>query len=361
MTERESIFMIHCLERMGCVTYDRLLALYGSAKELWMDPNPPITGKMLLEWQRWHRTEYEKIRLAEWKALEKAPYRFVIREDDDYPERLLQIPDPPVGLFLMGEVPKSGDGAAIVGARAATPYGRETARRLGRELAEQGVIIVSGMAAGIDAAGHWGALEAGGCTIAVLGCGIDICFPAENCSLFENLKERGVILSEYPPGMPGRAYHFPMRNRLISGLSRVVTVVEARARSGSLITADRALEQGRDVMAVPGRIGDPLSAGCLQLLRQGAGIVTGTSDILRALGRGVPEDDELESVSAGSTSMLTGPEVRVYETLTGEPLHQDLIAGRSGIPLSELFDILWKLESRGLIRQASVGTYMKKG
>ena len=202
--------------------------------------------------------------------------------EESFPDRLRTIPDPPFGLYWRGELPESGSTgpcAAVIGARLASGYGRAQARRFGRGLAQRGITVISGMARGIDGIAQSAALEAGGKSYAVLGCGVDLCYPEENRRLYELLLQRGGLVSEYPPGTPPDARNFPQRNRIISGLSDLVLVIEARRRSGTLITVDMALEQGREVFAVPGRVSDALSDGCNCLIRQGAGAATCPKDI----------------------------------------------------------------------------------
>ncbi len=191
--------------------------------------------------------------------------------DDDYPERLKNIPDPPFALFYYGRLPENNKLAvAMIGARQCSPYGVKTARQLGEELGRNDVNVISGMAFGIDGISQKAALEAGGSSFAVLGSGADICYPDSNSDLYEMLKENGGIISTYPPGTPAVSRYFPPRNRIVSGLSDAIVVVEARARSGTLITVDMALDQGKDIYAVPGRLEDELSAGCIGLIGHGA-------------------------------------------------------------------------------------------
>ena len=226
--------------------------------------------------EKWRRTEEKRIQFI--------PYFL-----KTYPEKLKYITDPPYALYVLGQLPdEKRKSAAIVGARNCTAYGEQMALQYGKSLAEAGIQIISGMARGIDGAGQRGALNSSwakesGVTYAVLGCGPDICYPMQNRDLYQNLLKNGGVLSEYPPGSSPLPFHFPMRNRIISGLSDLVIVIEAREKSGSLITADQALEQGRDVMVLPGRAGDALSAGCNRLIDQGAGIFLSTDQILERL------------------------------------------------------------------------------
>ena len=199
---------------------------------------------------------------------------FVTIKDAGYPEKLKRIQNPPYALFYKGKLPKNQVMAAIVGARKCSEYGRITAEKIGRALAENQVPVLSGLALGIDSAGHWGALKGGGKTFAVLGCGPDVCYPKSAGNLYQNiLASDGGMISEYLPGMHPLPAFFPARNRIISGLADIVIVVEARKRSGSLITADFALEQGKEIFAVPGRCCDPESEGTNRLIYQGAGIL----------------------------------------------------------------------------------------
>ena len=208
-----------------------------------------------------------------YKKLEEKEIRFIPWFSPEYPERLLELPDFPYALYVKGSLPSpEGKKAAIVGARKCTPYGEKYALEFGCELARAGVEIISGLARGIDGMGQRGALTGRGKTFAVLGCGVDICYPREHIGLYMDILEQGGgIISELVPGTPPLAQNFPARNRIISGLADAVLVIEARERSGSLITADQALEQGRDVFALPGPVNSPLSAGCNLLIRQGGG------------------------------------------------------------------------------------------
>ena len=230
------------------------------------------------------------------EELKKAGVRFVAALEERFPQKLKEIPDPPFGIYYKGRMPEENEpAAAIIGARLASGYGREQARRFGRRIGARGIAVISGMARGIDGIAQKAALDAGGKSYAVLGCGVDICYPEENRDLYEQLLQEGGVLSEYPPGTFPDARLFPPRNRIISGLSDLVLVIEARKKSGTLITVDMALEQGREVYALPGRVSDALSDGCNRLIRQGAGPATCPQDILEYFfGTGSEEDSEAE-------------------------------------------------------------------
>ena len=247
------------------------------------------------EWQALlnaRRQEPERIE----EELAQAGISFVSALEKGFPDKLREIPDPPFGIYYKGKMPgETEPAAAIIGARLASGYGREQARRFGRQISARGIAVISGMARGIDGIAQKAALDAGGKSYAVLGCGVDICYPEENRELYERLQQQGGVLSEYPPGMQPIAKLFPPRNRIISGLSDLVLVIEARKRSGTLITVDMALEQGREVYALPGRVSDALSDGCNRLIRQGAGPATCPQDILEFFfGTGSEEDSEAE-------------------------------------------------------------------
>lgn len=220
----------------------------------------------------------------EWQSLLQSKICFTSQEQADYPQQLRELPDAPYGIFYRGKIPEAEEfRVAIVGARMCSEYGRTIAREIARELAAHDVAVVSGMARGIDAAGHRGALDSGGSTYAVFGCGVDICYPNYHRQLYYEIEQHGGLLSEYLPGTNPLPGYFPQRNRLISALSDVVLIIEAKEKSGSLITADFALEQGRDVYALPGRVTDALSSGCNRLIAQGAGIILSVEDCLAEL------------------------------------------------------------------------------
>ena len=232
--------------------------------------------KLLLESRRKGR---EPGRIAE--ELEKAGIRFSCILEQGFPEKLRQIPDPPFGIYYRGGLPENGrPAAAVIGARLASGYGRDQARRFSQKIASRGITVISGMARGIDGIAQRAALDEGGKSFAVLGCGVDICYPDENRDLYDRLLQEGGVISEYPPGTFPKAGLFPQRNRIISGLADLVLVIEARKKSGTLITVDMALEQGREVFALPGRVCDSLSDGCNRLIRQGAAPATCPEDIL---------------------------------------------------------------------------------
>jgi len=267
----------------------------------------------------------------------------VVREDARYPALLRAIHDPPAVVWLRGEQHTpvlDRTCVAVVGARACSSYGRSVARSLGRDLAAAGVVVISGMARGIDGEAHRGALAAGGATVAVLGCGIDRDYPAAHAQLAREIAESGLIVSEYEPGVEPAPWRFPARNRIIAGLSRAVVVVEARERSGALITVDFALEQGRDVLAVPGEITSALSAGSNALLRHGAAPVLAVDDVLDAVGVVFEAPPQAEP---------EGDAGRVLAVLRDAPATVDEIARTLGLSAGETTALLTTLELEGLV------------
>ncbi len=291
---------------------------------------------------------------GEWEMLQGKGIKLLCLNDADYPANLAEIPDPPAVLFLRGNVePRDLVAVAVVGSRAASPIGLAFTEKLCSELAAHGVAIVSGFAVGIDSAAHRGALKAKGRTLAVMGCGLDVEYPAGNAKLKEAIAESGALLSEFPLGTPPAPGHFPMRNRIISGLALGVVIVEAAHRSGSLITARLALEQGREVFAVPGMPRHHRSVGPHKLLKQGAKLVETAEDILeeiRPLLR--PSIDfSARGQSVPPRMDLTPQETEVSALLDQNPQHIDDLCRSLRWPASRLMAVLLSLELKGIARQ----------
>ncbi len=282
--------------------------------------------------------------------------QLLCREDREYPAALLHIPSPPPLIYIRGDLaPGDAWSVAIVGTRSPTSYGREAARRLAAELAAAGVTVVSGLAIGIDSVAHIAALEAGGRTIAVLANGVDMVYPERNLRLADRIRAQGALISEFPIGTRPLPQLFPVRNRLISGLTRAVVVVEARHGSGALITVEYALEQGRDVFAVPGPIYSPASAGPHQLIRNGAGLATCAADILEALG-----GEDIRAQREAREVLPDEPDERaLLELLAEEPQHIDELRRAVGWPIDRVSATLALLELKGFVRQAGPMEYLR--
>ncbi len=288
---------------------------------------------------------------AAMEQIKKCDADVITLNDKRYPSELKFTADPPVVLYCRGSLKNDEICVAVVGSRRATWYGLDMAKRLSRALAGHGVTVVSGMARGVDSHAHLGALERNGRTIAVLGCGVDRAYPPENRELMKKIIENGAVISEYPPGTEPIPYNFPARNRIISGLSRGVAIVEASERSGSLITADFALEQGRDVFAVPGNINSVYSAGTNRLIREGAKIVTGVEDIIDELDLDKTADNMnyLDKKSVGLK--LSGDEKSIAQRLVCGPVHIDVIARDCGLSIPVASSVLVMLELSGFVEQ----------
>ena len=291
------------------------------------------------------------------KNIKFTDYRVIKKGDSDYPKRLERIKGAPERLYVRGSLPDPNKKTvAIVGARNCTDYGCTLAKTIARILSMNDVQVISGLAMGIDTQGHIGAIEVEKPTFAVMGCGIDICFPSHNSNVYEKILEYGGgILAEVEVGTPPLPYNFPLRNRIISGLSDVVIVVEARDKSGSLITADFALEQGKTIFACPGRVGDSLSRGTNNLIKQGAYILTSADDVLEHLGLIV---DGLIPKSKNDISKLDYFERLIYEVLKDETLHIDQIVEKVKLPVGKCLNVLMSLGLNGFV-EMSISNYYR--
>lgn len=288
----------------------------------------------------------------ELSLLKEAGGTILTLKDDDYPKRLRDIYDPPILLYMRGELKKEDELAvAIVGSRKTSHYGRWITEKISQELSRHGVTIISGLARGIDSVAHKGALQGEGRTISVLGCGVDVIYPPENRNLFHQIINHGAILSEFPMGSSPEGGHFPRRNRIISGLSIGVVVVQASQESGSLITASYALEQGREVFAIPGNVGAEGSKGTNQLIKEGAKLVESSEDILEDILPQWRREREITPEVESPVIHLNKEERILYELLEETPLHIDTIIRESKLDPGKVSSLLLDLELKGLIHQ----------
>ncbi len=342
----------------------RKLSAYGTSakavyemteKELVHFLSAPKAEKMIRERCRWDvEGEYGK--------LKEKGVNFVSLLESSYPEKLAAIEDAPFGLYFHGRLPsKSVPSVAIIGARECSEYGRYMAGLWGSQLAQEGVTLISGMARGIDSIGQKAALEAGGNSYAVLGCGADICYPAENREIYERMKTQGGILSEYSPGTGPKPQLFPPRNRIISGLSDVVVIIEAREKSGTLITADMALEQGKEVYVLPGRATDSLSEGCNRLIKQGAGLMLSVSEMLEETGLHEKKKRWEEELSGTEADEEEKRHTKLEKCLDFYPKSIEQLQEESGMEYREIICRLMNLCMDGEIKQVSAGFYQKAG
>lgn len=355
-----ALLVLSQLSGIGERRRERLLGAFGTARAALAVPEsewPAVVGlgadavaaaRRSADWQR------ARGQLA---SLQARGGRATLLQEEGYPHPLRQLTSPPPVLFALGgpALTEPGVCVALVGTRRPSRSGTVVARRLAAGLAVRGVCVVSGMARGIDAAAHEGALEARGRTIAVLGSGVDVVTPVSNSHLYARIERQGTVVSDLPPGAPASTHTFPRRNRIISGLSLGIVVVEAPRVSGALITARNAVEQGRRLFAVPGDVAGGKSAGCHRLIREGAQLVEGADEIVEALRPSLPADFELTSpaiVPAPDLACALEPQQRrVLARLGVEPLPVDALAAASGLRAPEILDVLSRLELAGLVDQ----------
>jgi len=346
---------------VGSVLFKRLTEAFGSpegvfqAKAKDLERVEGVGPKVIGALKRFHwRHQVDK----ELISAEKIGARLVTWTDEEYPFGLKQIYDPPPLLYVLGALkPQDQRAVAVVGSRYPTTYGEMFAERIALGLGQRGVTVVSGLARGVDSAAHRGALAAGGRTLGVLGCGIDLIYPPENKKLFGEVEAQGAILSEFPLGTPPEKDHFPIRNRVISGISMGVVVVEATLRSGSLITARFALEQGREVFAVPGNADSARSAGANRLIREGAKLVTRAEDVLEEIPLlSLPGPQE-----PPPKPRLTEEEARVFSALGPQAMHINQVIAGSALPSARVSAILLSLELAGHVRQLPGMRFIKTG
>jgi DNA processing protein len=348
----------HLIPGVGAARVERLVDHFGSVAAAWEADEldlrevglPKDTVAAIVRERRTIDLD------AEMNKLDRHGVRAVTLDDDDYPRLLRHIPSPPTVLYVRGTILASDDLAiGIVGTRRATGYGNDLSQRFAIELAAAGVTVVSGLALGIDTVAHRAALEAGGRTIAVFGCGLDSIYPPSNRHLAARIIEQGAVVSEYALGTKPDARNFPVRNRIISGLSRGVLVVEAPLKSGALITTAFAADQGRDVYAVPGSALSANSAGCHELIRNGATLVTSASQILENL--------DVAAAQEHSQTRLILPETDheriLYEIVGATPRHVDELCHDSGLPIQLVNGTLLAMELKGLVRQSGAQHYVR--
>ena len=359
MTEMWYTYWLACVEG---ITGDRKCELCrknGSAEAVYYIEEKGIREQIITE-KEWGILKESKKKRNWREAYQKVVDRGIqmaVRGQNNYPKRFEELAGMPYALFFIGEMPREGmPSVAVVGARRCSSYGEKMTLRFVERLAESGIQIISGMALGIDGMAHRAALNVGGKTFAVLGGGADVCYPAAHKGLYKDLIKRGGILSEQPPGTPPVAWHFPARNRLISGLADVVLVMEAKEKSGSLITADFALDQGKDVYALPGPVTSALSQGCHRLIRQGAGILITPEELM--------DEWNLNRMQMGQKNnknekMLESPERMVYSCLDLFPKGIDELMKETELSISELMERLITLELKGYAEEVSRNYYIR--
>jgi DNA processing protein len=358
MEPREALVALNLIEHVGPVRVRQLLEHFGDAPAILRASRAQLlhvrgigedTADAIASWEKTTDLSAELKRIAEFSC------RIVTRDDSEYPEMLREIYDPPIVLYVKGALsPKDKNSVAMVGSRMTTHYGIEAARKLAYQLAYLGVTVVSGGARGIDTAAHQGALSGKGRTIAVLGTGVNLVTPPENAKLFEQITANGALITQFPFNRPPDKQSFPIRNRIVAGMTLGTVVVEANLTSGALITANFATEYGRQVFAVPGRIDSPRSKGCHDLIKKGAKLCEGVEDILSEFEYLFPASNRAAAPGADRVApavALSEHEQRVYDTLDHEETSIDDVIRKSGLPPSTVSVTLLSLEMKRLIRQ----------
>ncbi len=356
MNEREAYIALNMMEDVGPVTVRAAVSALGSASAIFDAPEQEIfralggskgTAGRIVEQRRTIRVDKEL------KKAEKIGARIIAQNDKEYPDPLSHIHDPPLALYVLGRIePRDKRSIAVVGSRRATHYGRESAERLSFQLAQAGFTVASGLARGIDSAAHRGALKGKGRTLAVLGGALDALYPPENEGLAKEIAENGAVLSEFPLGRQPDKTTFPMRNRIISGLSMGVLVVEAGLKSGALITVNQALDQGRTVFAVPGRIDSPASAGSHQILKEGARLVESVDDVLAEFEYLFPPRPATRKTDAVVRERpdCSPDELSVLAALEDGETDVDSLIRTTGLKASTMSSVLLGLEMKRLAR-----------
>ena len=363
MTEKKYWLYLAHVNALESRRRSMLLEIFGSPEEIYRADRSELEKVMLLE--ETHINQLVNSRSIDFEAeldrMEKMNIKFVSVDDDIFPEKLREIPDCPHYLFYKGKLPKENTpSVAIIGSRKCSTYGMEMGMFFAEKLSECGVQIISGMAAGVDGYAHRGAVRAGGDTFGILGSGVDICFPKENRDIYDFMCENGGVVSEYYPGRSPIPLNFPQRNRLISGFSDCILVAEARKKSGTSITVGQALEQGREVFAVPGRLEDPVSDGCNELIRNGAKIATSPNDILMEL-RSQYEAllKEIKIKNKKLIKNLDCDEKIVYACLRLLPKHFGELQNETGFSAEKLSVILVNLQLKNYAAEAGKNSYIK--
>ena len=355
MDERDYSIALNMVEGLGSLRLAQLIRVFGSAGKVaaagdsgWRQHGIGEAGVRRAMAGCIAAPEFR----AEMQRIEQQKVPVLTLDDPEYPDMLRQIYDPPVVLYVRGNVSLLAmPGVGVVGCRRASWYGLQQAGRLASGLARRGVCVISGLARGIDTAAHKGALEGGGITVAVLGSGLDRVYPPENKVLAERIALQGALITEFPLDTPPLAGNFPRRNRIISGLSRAIVVVEAAARSGSLITANLALEQGRDVFAVPGQAGSATAQGTNQLIKDGAKLVETADDIWEELGMTAAAPQPEEVASGAVDAGLDDVSRQVLAKLSHTPLYIDTVIQLSAHPAAVVYQRLLELQLRGLVKE----------
>jgi len=362
MTEQEALLVLNAVPDLGAIRIRKLMAFFGSALEVLQASLDELTKSNLLlptTAENIFHFSKDKFLQDEYNLIQRKGIVALTTADDNYPCSLKDFEDAPVVLYIKGEIDCLNQmSVALVGSRAASFYGCKSARTFAQAFVQAGMMVVSGLARGIDTAAHQGSLEAGGKTIAVIGCGFNHMYPKENCSLMETIAQKGAVVSEFACAMPPLKQNFPWRNRIISALSLATVVIEAGSKSGALITADYALAQNKDVFVVPSNIDNETALGSNRLIQDGAKVALNPDDVLSQI-----KEDYIPSRAKDSRPvlLLSDEQSKVYPYITYQPVHLDELAKQSGLDISSLMNITLSLELKRAIRQLPGQYYVRNG
>lgn len=362
MTSQQALMVLNAIPGLGASGIKKLMAVFGNANQILQKNYEELLEQGLASSLVTNIVHFPKDKFleGEYNHLRQKGAQVITIVDEDYPSCLKEIPSAPIVLYIRGKRQMlSSLGIAMVGSRQASFYGMKMAESFARAFAQAGITVISGLARGIDTASHQGCLKAQGATMAVLGCGLNHIYPKENALLLEDIAAKGLLVSEFPMDTAPLMYNFPRRNRIISGLSLATVIIEASPKSGALITADCALEQGRDVFAVPGNIDSVLSEGTNRLIKDGAKIALSAQEVLEELGLEIQAQLEQGKSQEKPRVNLSVEEYKVYEVIDHQPNHIDIIATRCGQEIGLLMSQMLNLELKGVIKQLPGQYYIR--
>lgn len=363
MTPQEAFVVLNAVPGLGPAKIRELVGHFGSPQEVLQAGHKPILASGIVSGRTVENINHfskDKFLEDEYNLGQRKGVRILTTADEGFPHHLQEIPDAPVVLYILGDMQLlHAASVAIVGSRISSQYGRATAAQFAREFAQAGLVVVSGLARGIDTAAHQGCLNASGKTLAVIGCGLNYVYPNENVDLMARILERGAVISEMPMATPPVPVNFPRRNRIISGLTLATVVIDAGEKSGALITSGYALDQGRDVFAVPANVDLETSLGSNKLIQDGARVALNAADVLEELDRQIelmfPEQEVLQRPKPA----LSEDEMAFYSLLSHEPVHFDVLVNQARRPVGQAAGIMLNLELKGTARQLPGGYYIK--
>ncbi len=362
MTQQEALLVLNAIPGLTGPGIKKLISTFGSAEQILLQQQPALLELGLNQNLVMNIVYFPKHKFLEeeYRRMQQVGVKFITILDEAYPESLRTISGAPIVLYVKGDTSLlTAPSIALVGSRKASYYGLKVSHEFASTFAKAGIAVVSGLALGVDAASHQGALQGKGKTVAVLGCGLNHIYPKENTKLFESIGQEGLLVSEFPMDTAPLTYNFPRRNRIISGLSMATVVIEAALRSGALITVDYALGQNKDVFVVPGNIDSVSSGGTNLLIKEGAKIALSAQDVLEEIGVIIQSELEVEAKKEKIHVSLSVEEYKIYELIESVPSHIDLISARSDQDIGSLMGQMLNLELKGVIKQLPGQYYIR--